>query len=106
MMSRKKCSYSVTPVGMLSGSPATRRKTNHIQIMQSKEVQAELGPYKKEMMAIVYSTERFSECILGKETTIQRDHKPLEIICHKSLMSAPLRLQTMLFKLKGYNPEG
>ena len=61
------------------------------------------APIEKEMLAVVYSTEKFREYILGKETTIQTDHKPLEAICRKPLMSAPLRLQTMLFKLKGYD---
>ena len=61
------------------------------------------APIEKEMLAIVYSTEKFREYIIGKETTVQTDHKPLQTICRKPLMSAPLRLQTMLLKLKGYD---
>lgn len=58
---------------------------------------------KKEMLAILFSTEKFREYMIGKETVVQTDHKPLETICRKPRMSAPLRLQTMLFKLKGYD---
>ena len=55
------------------------------------------APIEKEMLAIQFSTEKFREYILGKETLVQTT------ICHKPLTSAPLRLQTMLLKLKGYD---
>lgn len=58
-------------------------------------------PIEKEMLAIVYSTQKFREYIIGKETVVQTDHKPLETIYRKSLIS--LRLQTMLLKVKGYD---
>ena len=38
------------------------------------------SPVQKEMSAIVFSTNKFRECILGKETVVQTDHKPLETI--------------------------
>lgn len=58
---------------------------------------------EKEMLAIVYSTQKFREYIIGKETVVQTDHKPLDTIYCKPLISAPLRLQTMLLKVKGYD---
>ena len=38
------------------------------------------SPVEKEMLAIVFSTTKFREYIVGKETTVQTDHKPLETI--------------------------
>ena len=61
------------------------------------------SPIEKEMLAIVFSTEKFREYILGKPTVVQTDHKPLETILRKPLLSAPLRLQTMMLKVKGYD---
>ena len=55
------------------------------------------------MLAIVFSTNKFREYILGKETVVQTDHKPLETILRKLMLSAPLRLQSMMLKLKGYD---
>ena len=66
---------------------------------------SEIGwsPIEKEMLAIQFSTEKFRQYIAGKETVVQTDHKPLENIFRKPLQSTPLRLQTMLFKMKGYD---
>ena len=61
------------------------------------------APIEKEMLAILVSTEKFHEYILGKETKVQTDHKPLVNICQKPLVTAPLRLQAMLLKMKGYD---
>ncbi len=61
------------------------------------------APIEKEMLAIVFSTQKFREYIVGKQTTVQTDHKPLETILRKPLISAPLRLQTMILKIKGYD---
>ncbi|CAB4030793.1 Retrovirus-related Pol poly from transposon [Paramuricea clavata] len=61
------------------------------------------SPIEKEMLAIVFSTGKFREYILGKETVVQTDHKPLETMFRKPLLSAPLRLQTMMLKVKGYD---
>ena len=48
------------------------------------------SPIEKEMLAIVFSTEKFREYILGKPTVVQTDHKPLETILAKLLLSALL----------------
>ena len=55
------------------------------------------------MLAIVFSTNKFREYISGKETVVQTDHKPLEAILRKPMLSAPLRLQSMMLKLKRYD---
>ena len=57
------------------------------------------APIEKEMLAIVFSTQKFREYILGKETLVQTDHKPLEM--RKPMATAPLRLQAMMLKLSG-----
>ena len=61
------------------------------------------SPIEKEMLAIVFSTNKFREYILGKVTVVQKEHKPLETILRKPMLSAPLRLQSIMLKLKGYD---
>ena len=59
---------------------------------------------EKECLAIVFSCERFSQYLLGRnKITVQSDHKPLETIFKKPLFSAPKRLQRMLLRLQGYS---
>ena len=55
---------------------------------------------EKEMLAILFGVERFEQCVYGRLTKIQTDHKPLESIFKKSLLSAPKRLQRMLLRLQ------
>ena len=60
-------------------------------------------PIQKEMQAIVFSTQKFREYIMGKTTVVQTDHKPLETILRKPMTAAPLRLQAMILKVSGYD---
>ena len=61
---------------------------------------------EKECLAIVFSCERFSQYLLGRnKTTVHSDHKPLETIFKKPLFSAPKRLQRMMLRLQGYSLE-
>ena len=60
-------------------------------------------PSEKEMQAIVFSTKKFREYILGKPVVVQTDHKPLETILRKPMSIAPLRLQAMILKVSGYD---
>ena len=55
------------------------------------------------MLAIVLSAHKFREYILGKPTLVQTDHQPLETILRKPLSAAPLRLQTMILKVSGFD---
>jgi len=58
---------------------------------------------EKEMLAIVFATERFDQYILGKERIlVQTDHKPLVTIAKKPFHSCPKRLQHMRLKLQRY----
>ena len=58
---------------------------------------------EKELLAIVYATEKFHYYIYGLDVTVHSDHAPLETIVKKSLHKASPRLQSMLLKLLKYN---
>ena len=58
---------------------------------------------EKELLAVVFALERFNQYIYGKQVEVESDHKPLEIIVKKPLMSAPPRLQRMLLRLQRYD---
>ena len=55
------------------------------------------------MQAIVFSTQKFREYIMGKTTVVQTDHKPLETILRKPMTAPPLRLQAMILKVSEYD---
>ena len=57
---------------------------------------------EKELLAIVYECEKFSQCIYGREIIIQTDHKPLESIMKKPLANTPPRIQRLLIRLQKY----
>ena len=54
----------------------TPTETNYVQI-------------EKELLAIVFGVERFEGYVYGRMIFIDTDHKPLESIMKKSLLSAP-----------------
>lgn len=58
---------------------------------------------EKEMLAILFSCMRFEQYIIGGKITVQSDHKPLQSILMKPLLTAPKRLQRMLLALQRYN---
>ena len=59
---------------------------------------------EKECLAIVFACERFNQYLARREKiSIEIDHKPLESIFKKSLLSAPCRLQRMLLRLQRFN---
>jgi predicted aspartyl protease len=58
---------------------------------------------EKEMLSIVFATTKFHQYIFGKSISVYNDHKPLEAIFKKPLLSAPMRLQRMLLKLQCYD---
>ena len=55
---------------------------------------------ERELLAIVFTCQRFNMYVLGRPFTVGSDHKPLEMIHQKSLASAPPRLQHMLLQLQ------
>ena len=58
---------------------------------------------EKEMLAIVFGLERFERFVYGKHIEVESDHKPLEAIHKKSLLSAPKRLQRMLMRTQKFD---
>ena len=44
---------------------------------------------ERELLAIVFTCQRFNTYMLGRPFTVESDHKPLEMIHQKSLASAP-----------------
>ena len=60
---------------------------------------------EKECLSVVYSTTKFHRYIFNKRTVVYNDHKPLEQIFKKPLLSAPMRIQNMMLKLQWYDLE-
>ncbi|XP_033760776.1 uncharacterized protein K02A2.6-like [Pecten maximus] len=55
------------------------------------------------MLAILYSCSKFHSYIFGKEVSVYSDHKPLETLFRKTLLSAPMRIQKMMIRLQWYD---
>ena len=60
---------------------------------------------EKEMLAVVFGLERFENYTYGRHVKIESDHKPLEIIQRKSLVTAPRRLQRILLRIQKFDYE-
>ncbi|XP_022805060.1 uncharacterized protein K02A2.6-like [Stylophora pistillata] len=63
---------------------------------------------EKEMLANVFGCERFHDYLYGqREITVESNHKLLEAILkiHTSIHQSPLRLQTMILRIKPYAVE-
>ena len=57
----------------------------------------------REMLAVVFGSNRFYTYLYGRPFRVITDHKPLEMIAKKPLLRAPPRLQRMLQKIQGYD---
>ena len=55
------------------------------------------------MLAIVFAVKRFEQCTYSR--VVQTDHKLLESILKKSLISTPKGLQCMLLRLQKFDLE-
>ena len=58
---------------------------------------------EKEMLAVVWSIEKFDQYTYGRRVNMISDHKPLESIMKKALANAPKRLQGMMMRLQKYD---
>ena len=58
---------------------------------------------ERELLAIVFACQRFNTYMLGRQFTVESDHKPLEVIHQKSLVIAPPRIQHILLQLQRYD---
>lgn len=57
---------------------------------------------EKEALAVVFGCQKFHQYIYGRTVTVESDHKPLESIFRKPLLSAPLCLQRLLLAVHEY----
>ena len=64
------------------------------------DVETRYARIEKEMLTVVFGLERFHQYTYGRSVNVDSDHKPLESIVKKSLLSAPRRLQHMLLHLQ------
>ena len=76
------------PVAYVSKS-LTEAEQNYFQI-------------EKELLAILFSAEKFSQYIYGREVEVESDHKPLEVLFHKPIHMMSPRLQLMMMRLARY----
>ena len=57
-----------------------------------------------ELLAIVFACDKFDQYVYGREKVhVQSDHKPLEVIFKKPIVTARKRLQRMLLRLQRYS---
>lgn len=68
------------------------------------QVEQRYPQIEKECLAIVFACTKISQYITKRTAiTVETDHKPLQSIFKKSLLTAPSRLQRMLLRLQHYN---
>ena len=68
------------------------------------QVEQRYPQIQKECLAIVFACTKISQYITKRTAiTVETDHKPLQSIFKKSLLTAPSRLQRMLLRLQHYN---
>ena len=57
---------------------------------------------EKELLAVVFTLDKFEQYAYGRPVTIESYHKPLEAIAKKPLRCAPKRLQGMFLKIQKF----
>ena len=62
------------------------------------ETESRYAQIEKEMLAIVFSVEKFNDYTFARRTIVYTDHKPLQSIVKKPLHRAPKRLQGMMIR--------
>lgn len=61
---------------------------------------------EKELLSVVWATQKFHYYIYGRKCTVLNDHKPLETLLKKGIHEIPsTRLQRLKLKLLKYNIE-
>ena len=67
------------------------------------DVEQRYANIERELLAVVFATEKFHTYVYGTQFIAESDHKPLEMIALKNLNAAPPRLQRMLLRLQHYD---
>lgn len=83
---------------LMQGSSAIAYASRTLNAAERNYAQIE-----KEMLAVIWSLEKFHHYVYGRKITVYNDHKPLEAIRKKPLHKAPKRLQSMLLRAQRYN---
>ena len=58
---------------------------------------------ERELLVIVFTCQQFNTYILGRNFTVESDHKPLNMIHVKDLANVPSWLKRMLLQLQWYD---
>ena len=82
-----------------SGLSAALMQNGH-PIAYASRALTETAQIEKEMLAIVFSVEKFNEFTFGRRTVVHTNHKPLESIFTKPLHRTSKRLQEMFIRLQ------
>jgi hypothetical protein len=89
-----------------SGLGCCLLQDNHPTVYSSRslsECEQNYAQIEKELLAIVYSLEKFHYYTYGQHVEIQTDHKPLLVIVNKDITKTTARLQRLLLRLLKYN---
>ena len=70
-----------------------------------RDAERRYAPIEKEMLAVVWATEKYHQYTYGRKTVVFSDHKPLERIMVKAMKDVPKRLQSMRLRLQQYDIE-
>ena len=65
--------------------------------------EANYAQIEKEMLAVVHACKKFHHFIFGRKVKVESDHRPLQSIFRKPILSAPMRLQSMMLRLQVYD---
>jgi len=60
---------------------------------------------EKELLAVLFSVEKFEHYVYGRHTVVHSDHRPLQSIFLKPISSTTARLQRMLIRLTKFDIE-
>ena len=67
------------------------------------DIETRYANIERELLAIMFSCQRFSTYLLGRSFIAESDHKPLEMIAMKNLANVPPSLKRMLLELQRYD---
>ena len=67
------------------------------------ETKTRYAQTEKEMLAIVFSLEKFHQFLFGRSVQVESDHQLLEAILQKPLSAAQRRLQGMMLCIQAYD---
>lgn len=69
------------------------------------ETESRHSNIERQVLAAWWSLEKFNHYVFGKKFVVETDHKPLENIWKKTIMSVSPQLQRLLLKMAKYDVE-